>query len=47
MLAGKKGRRLKLGDFLLTWTGRKRQSGEEMLAVLKTLAARQGGTNTQ
>jgi hypothetical protein len=44
MLAGKKGRRLKLKDFVLTWSGRKRQSSDEMLAALKTLAARQGGS---
>lgn len=40
--AGKRAKRLKITDFLLTW-GRKRQTGDEMLATLKTLQARQRG----
>jgi hypothetical protein len=41
--AGKKGRRLKLTDFLIKWgTPRKaRQSAEEQLAIFRALALRQ------
>lgn len=43
VMAGKKGRRLKLADFLLRWSParKRRQSGEEMLDVFGRLAARQ------
>lgn len=36
------GGKPKLTDFLLRWT-RKRQSGEEQLAIFRALAARQEG----
>lgn len=40
--AGKKGRKLKIQDFVLKWaTGRKRQSPEEMLNVFRALQAAQ------
>lgn len=41
MLAGKKGRKLKMRDFLLRWGGRKRHTPEEMLNAFRALAARQ------
>ena len=42
MAAGKKGRKLKLTDFVLKWGPRKkRQSPEEMLNVFRALAAAQ------
>lgn len=42
--AGKKGRRLKLTDFLLKWGGRRRQTSEEQLAIFRALALRQETT---
>ena len=41
--AGKRGRRLKLTDFLLTWGRKRPQTSDQMLAALQTLAARQEG----
>lgn len=42
MLAGKKGRKLKMNNFLLKWTGaRRRQSPEDMLSVFRAVQAKQ------
>lgn len=43
MHAGKRAKRLKLTDFLLTWGRGKRQTPEEQLNIFRALAARQEG----
>lgn len=37
--AGKKSNTVKLTDFLLKWSPRRRQSAQEQLAIFKALAA--------
>lgn len=43
LMSSKKGRKLKLQDFLLRWSGGRssRQSSEQILALFRGLAARQ------
>lgn len=41
MAAGKKGKRLKVTDFVLKWAPKRRKSAEEMLNVFRALQAKQ------
>jgi hypothetical protein len=42
-MRGKKGRRMKLKDFMPSWGGKEKQSGKDQLAVLRGLVHRMGG----
>jgi hypothetical protein len=42
-MRGKKGRRLRLKDFMPSWGGKEKQSGKDQLAVLRGMVHRMGG----
>jgi hypothetical protein len=42
-MRGKKGRRMRLKDFMPAWGGKEKQTGKDQLAVLRGMVHRMGG----